>query len=121
MCTTRVNVGLLGSTVYRLSLGLRSILGQLIDRIDPVYRTCQSGNHVRDPPFSMLRVGAGTGGWRLGLDGEETTDAGWYNVALRGPPALRGLMRAEDIRSKLSQSWVRNSGVGGRKIFGLHL
>lgn len=63
----------------------------------------------------MLRVGAGTGGWRLGLYWEETTDAGWYNVALRGPPALRGLMRAEDIRSKLSQSWVRNSGVGGEK------
>lgn len=47
---------------------------------------------------------AGTGGWRLGLDGEETTDSGWYNVALRGPTALRGLMRAEDIGSKLNQS-----------------
>ncbi|KAI9522854.1 hypothetical protein NQZ68_032416 [Dissostichus eleginoides] len=48
-----------------------------------------------------LRVGAGTGGWSW--DGEETPDAGWYNVA--SPPALTGRMRAEDSRSKLKQSW----------------
>lgn len=45
--------------------------------------------------------------WRLGLDWEETTDVGWYNVALRGPLALTGLMRAEDSRSKRIQPLVR--------------
>lgn len=57
-----------------------------------------SGERFWDRP-SPLRLR----GWRLGLDGEETPDAGWYSVPLRGPPALTGLMRAEDSRSKLSQ------------------
>lgn len=54
--------------------------------------------------FGVWDRGLGAGGWSLGLDGEETTDAGWYNVALQGPPALTGRMRAEASRSKLNQN-----------------
>lgn len=71
---------------------------------EPNCRTCvrpvsgpTSAEAVRLIPSWLLEAG---------LDWEETGRR-WYNVALRVPPALTGLMRAEDSRSEPIQPLVR--------------